>query len=65
MEETIDKVHHDLTFAYEGLREALKRSTSVESIILVDMVGKAASLMNEVSRFRVYREIDMDKEPKS
>ena len=60
MDETLAKVLHDLTFAWEGLREALNKGTSVESIVLLDMVEKAASLKNEVGRFSTLRHMDKE-----
>lgn len=58
MNETLVKIQHDLSFASEGLREALKNSTAIEALILLPLVKRVNDTINDVVALREARSAD-------
>lgn len=58
MEETLEKVVHDLQFAGDGLREALKQANAVESLMLLPLIGRTEELRRNISAFAAARKAD-------
>ena len=48
MEETLQKLVHDMGFACEGLQEALKKASSVEGLVILPLIGRASELRRDV-----------------
>jgi len=47
MKELLTKVTHDLGFACDGLKEALGKANAVESIVLLDIIWRTKSLIQD------------------
>jgi hypothetical protein len=48
MKEQLEKVTHDMGFACEGLREALRKANKVEGLVVLELIGKADELRRDV-----------------
>ena len=48
MEETLQKLAHDMGFACEGLQEALSKANNVEGLLIVPLIGRANDLRRDV-----------------
>ena len=48
MKEALTKTSHDMGFACDDLREALSKSGNVESIVVLDLIGRANELRRDV-----------------
>lgn len=48
MDESLEKAAHDVQFATDNLRAALAKSSAIESLILLPLIGQAAQLLNGI-----------------
>lgn len=49
MKELLTKVTHDLGFACDSLKEAKEKATAVESILLLDIIWRTKSLIQDAN----------------
>ena len=47
MKELLTKVTHDLGFACDGLKEAQGKATAVERIVLLDIIWRTKSVLQD------------------
>lgn len=58
MNEALKKVEHDLGFAFEGLRGALRKCGAVEALVLLPLIGRLGELRFDVAALSVARVSD-------
>ena len=58
MNESLEKVEHDLGFASDGLREALHKASAVEAMVLLPIIGQVAAARNDVAALIAARATD-------
>lgn len=47
MKESLTKATHDLGFACDGLKEALGKANAVEGIVLLDIIWRTKSVLQD------------------
>lgn len=47
MKEPLTKVTHDLGFACDGLKDALKEANAVQGIVLLDLIRRTGGLLQD------------------
>jgi hypothetical protein len=58
MNETLTKILHELEFADEDLRQALKLGTAVDGIVIIDLIKRNIETLNAVKSFQNAKEAD-------
>lgn len=60
MKELLTKVTHDLGFACDSLKDALKKATAVERIVLLEITWRTKSLLQDAKA--LLKALDADSE---
>ena len=47
MKESLTKASHDLGFACDGLKAAQEKATAVESLVLLDLIWRTKSVLQD------------------
>jgi len=49
MNESLEKAEHDLAFALDDLRDALRKASAVEALVLLPLIERVSEAWNEVT----------------
>lgn len=63
MKERLDKAHYDAHFLLEELTEAMEAATSVEMIVLTDLIRQARELRDAIANLKVAHAYDVEPKP--
>jgi len=64
MHEALEKAEHNLGFASDGLREALREASAVETLVLLPLIKRVSEARNDVAVLRTACVSDAAGEPR-